>query len=85
MVNFTLSYVSKRLLATAAWWRPITGWACTVNAWLILVILPLMGVHTKSDELYAMLAFDGLVIGLRGWEKLKSSNSEYSNVNYPPI
>lgn len=62
---------SRRLKATTVWWRPLAGWACTANVWLILVVLPVQGVHIKAEELYAMLAFDALVIGLRGWEKYK--------------
>ena len=71
-----IDQVSRRLKATTVWWRPVTGWACCANAWLILVVLPAMGTHIKAEELYAMLAFDGLVIGLRGWEKLKAPPRE---------
>ena len=68
--------MSRRLKATTVWWRPVAGWACTANVWLVLVVLPLRDIHIKAEELYAMLAFDGLVIGLRGWEKLRAPAKE---------
>lgn len=71
-----IGLVSRRLAATSAWWRPIIGWACTCNAWLILVLLPMRGIHIPSDELYAMLGFDALVIGIRGWEKMRAPKPE---------
>jgi len=83
MVDFFKRFgdMSKLLHITTRWWRPLTGWACTVNAWVILVILPLQGVHLKAEELYAMLAFNGLVVGLRGWEKMRANTTNTSE--YP--
>jgi len=34
------------------------------------------GIHIPSDELYAMLGFDALVIGIRGWEKMRAPKPE---------
>jgi len=72
--------VSRLLRATSSWWRPIIGWACTANAWIVLVILPINGVHIAAEELYAMLTFDALVVGIRGFEKLRA-NANYGDMN----
>lgn len=79
-----MNEISKRLKATSAWWRPVAGWACTANVWIVLVVLPIMGINIPAEELYAMLAFDGLVIGLRGWEKLKAAPRDPFASYIPP-
>ncbi len=79
-----MNEISRRLRATSVWWRPVAGWACTANVWLVLVILPAMGINIPAEELYAMLAFDGLVIGLRGWEKLKAAPRDSFSSYIPP-
>lgn len=67
------NWATKALRATSQWWRPIIGWACTVNVGLVLVYLPLAEREVPADILYAMLSFDALVVGLRGWEKWKGA------------
>lgn len=75
---------SRWLIATARWWRPVTGWVCVVGLIEHMIVLPAIGVQASASVLLAHYGVIAAALALRSYDKTKGTAVDSGWGGYSP-